>query len=472
MANFKPNKQQLAFLETDGSNVLVSASAGSGKTSTMVQKLVGIISNMKVPITSLLVVTYTNAAASEIKQKLFHEISQKIVASNDVAEKAFLEKQLDSLNNAEIGTLHAICKKLIVKYFYEAGQSPDFTLLSDKESRYLFDMAMSEVIRKHIQSEDEAFFELYDCYNSKRNDSQLRTMISQIYNYKIAKLNYEEWKRDFIDNSYNDDLVNNNVCQKLLSYYQYIVFQYSDKLKHLRSQAEASGYEKYFNFLDVRMQFVDEFKKLQNFESAIKVLNSISFCNKPVKSKNADAGMLVFDEEIEKINSDFGSTIKNMKEDFCIEEDVSNIKESILKAKVIIEELLSIAEEVEVDYAKIKKSKNSMDFNDLEDIMFHLLESDKIISALKDQYKYVFVDEYQDINEKQEAILSKIVSENNYYMIGDVKQSIYGFRQSTPDLFIDAYKKYKNNPELGTSFDMNINFRSDPQILKFNNEIF
>ena len=137
MANFKPNKQQLAFLEADGSNLLVSASAGSGKTSTMVQKLVGIISNLKVPITSLLVVTYTNAAASEIKQKLFNEISQKIVASSDTAEKAFLEKQLDNLSNAEIGTLHAICKKLIIKYFYEVEQTPDFSLLSDKESKYL-----------------------------------------------------------------------------------------------------------------------------------------------------------------------------------------------------------------------------------------------------------------------------------------------------------------------------------------------
>lgn len=472
MANFKPNKQQLAFLEADGSNLLVSASAGSGKTSTMVQKLVGIISNLKVPITSLLVVTYTNAAASEIKQKLFNEISQKIVASSDTAEKAFLEKQLDNLSNAEIGTLHAICKKLIIKYFYEVEQTPDFSLLSDKESKYLFDMAVSEVVRNHIQSDDESFFELYDSYNSKRNDSQLRTMILQIYNYKIAKLNYEEWEEDFIKNSYNDDLLSNNVCQKLLTYYQFILSQYLKKLKDLRIKAETFGHEKYFNFIDMRMQFVDEFKKLKDFETAVKVLNSMSLCNKPTKSKNADVDTIAFDEEIDRFNDDFSKTIKNIKDDFCIEDDISEIKNSILKAKSIIIKLLAITAEVESNYTKIKKSKNSLDFNDLEEVVFKLLESNKITDALKEQYKYVFVDEYQDINEKQEAILSKIVSENNYYMIGDVKQSIYAFRQSSPKIFVDKYDKFAKDGKLNRVINFNVNYRSDKNILEFANFVF
>ena len=119
MAEFKPNIQQQEFLDVGKCNVLVSASAGSGKTSTMIHKLSRIISTEHMPITSLLVVTYTNAAASEIKLKLFNELTSLINATSDLNEKSYLQEQLNNINNAEIGTLHAICKKLIVKYFYK-----------------------------------------------------------------------------------------------------------------------------------------------------------------------------------------------------------------------------------------------------------------------------------------------------------------------------------------------------------------
>ena len=164
MGTFKPNKQQQEFIDSDGSNVLVSASAGSGKTSTMITKLVNLISVSKIDVSSLLVVTYTNAAASEIKLKLYDRLSQLIVDIEDVAEKSYLKQQLDGINNAEIGTLHSICKKLISKYFYELDESPDFKLLTDKnkESQYLFDMAIKNVFNRHISTSDEEFFNLYE----------------------------------------------------------------------------------------------------------------------------------------------------------------------------------------------------------------------------------------------------------------------------------------------------------------------
>ena len=148
---YTPNEEQKLFLDSSNSNVLVSASAGSGKTSTMIQKLMQIILNEHVSVKKLLVLTFTDAAATEIKQKLFNQITEAL-KTVDQKDKEFLNSQLDLINSAEIGTLHSVCKKLIVKYFYEINESPDFSMLSDKESKYLIDYSISSVFEKHIKS--------------------------------------------------------------------------------------------------------------------------------------------------------------------------------------------------------------------------------------------------------------------------------------------------------------------------------
>ena len=147
MADFTPNKEQEDFINSFGKNLLVSASAGSGKTSTMIQKLIKILDDNN-PISSLLVVTYTNAAASEMRLKLYNELNKIISITTNIKKKTFLKEQLDNINNAEIGTLHAICKKIIVKYFYELGVSPDFNLVIDTEQKYLLDMAVNNIFSK------------------------------------------------------------------------------------------------------------------------------------------------------------------------------------------------------------------------------------------------------------------------------------------------------------------------------------
>ena len=160
-----PNDEQIEFINSRKSNVLVSASAGSGKTFTMIQKLIHILTTEKISINSLLVLTFTEAAASEIKQRLYKEISSMLIMSNS-ENRDFLQKQLDNINDAEIGTLHSVCKKLFIKYFYKLELSPDFQILSEKESKYLFDNAINEVLERKILSNDDLFFDLYDCYNA------------------------------------------------------------------------------------------------------------------------------------------------------------------------------------------------------------------------------------------------------------------------------------------------------------------
>lgn len=468
MAEFKPNKEQQIFLDSDKSNLLVSASAGSGKTSTMIQKLIKIIVEKRIGLKELLVLTFTEAAANEIKQKLFIELSLVLAGSNDKSLISYLKKQLEDINNAEIGTLHSVCKKLITKYFYEIEESPDFTLTSDKESKYLLDTAFNHVIMSRINTKDEDFFEVYDCYNSKRNDVTLKSIVLSIIDYINNKPNYIEW----INNTgsvYNTELKNNIACKYLLDYYKDRLKTYLPRIEKL-IDLDSEFTEKYSMWLNIRKQFINEFLDCHDYVQASKILYNIVLMSKPQKSRNASVEDCELDDKMAKFNDDFGDVLKKIKID--IPEDLEKVQQNLINSKSNLDTILQFAYDVKKTYDKIKKKKNSLDFNDLEDKMLDLLEIENVRNILKNTYKYIFFDEYQDINEKQELILSKLVSGDNYYMIGDVKQSIYAFRQSSPHIFISKFNNFIADGVNNKLINFNTNYRSDKNILEFNNLVF
>ena len=467
---FQPNEEQQEFLQSEKCNVLVSASAGSGKTSTMIQKLMQIIIKDKVPIGKLLVLTFTDSASAEIKQRLFAEISDKLSSADDVDRK-FLKEQLDNINSAEIGTLHSVCKKLIVKYFYEINQSPDFSMLSDKESKYLIDYSISSVFEKHIKSKDEKFFELYESYNAKRSDVSLKKMILTLLNYLRNKCDYKTWINDCMTKSFDTNLNKNEVCSFLHEYAKSQVIEYISKLDKCISLCKQASLDKYIKFLYPKKQFIEEILQTNNFLQCVKVLFNSVTIKKPSRSSKADAIELDIDEQVDKLNKQINDTIKNLKVIFISGEEDA-LKDNLETSKSNVLKLMEIVEEIGEEYASLKKNKNVLDFNDLEDKMLQLLQNEDIRKILKDNYQFVFFDEYQDINEKQEMILSYLVSGDNYYMIGDVKQSIYAFRQSSPKIFVNKFYDFSSDGEKNKVINFNKNYRSDRNILDFDNLIF
>lgn len=466
---FQPNEEQQLFLDSKKCNVLVSASAGSGKTSTMIQKLMQILIDDKVSIQKLLVLTFTDAAASEIKQKLFTAITDKIEISQP-EDRAFLKKQLDNINSAEIGTLHSVCKKLIIKYFYEINESPDFGMLSDRESKYLIDIAMNNAFEKYIKSEDLRFFDLYECYNSKRNDTNLKKVLSSLLDYLRNKSNYKEWLNNTIAKSFDTNLDNNTACQFLFKYAKESLQKFTKEMDNLIS-ISSSSFDKYLSFLQQKKQLLDEILCAVNFVQMQKIIFNLPTLIKPRKSAKSSEDELEFDERIDSFNKQLSEEIKNIKAYF-ISGDSNETIESILKSKENVLKMVDIIEDILAEYSRLKKNRNVLDFNDLEDRMLDLLENEKIISILKDNYQFVFFDEYQDINEKQELIISKLVSGDNYYMIGDVKQSIYAFRQSSPKIFVSKFYQYGEDGIKNKVINFNKNYRSDRNILEFDNVIF
>ncbi len=467
---FEPNSEQLEFLNSKNRNVLVSASAGSGKTSSMINKIMLLLCEEHVSIDNLLILTFTEAAASEIKQKLFLELSNLIHDSN-AFDVTFLKKQLDAINTAEIGTLHSVCKKLIVKYFYEINLSPDFYVLSDKESKYLHDMAINTVFERHILSNDEIFFELYDSYNDKRNDTVLRQMIVNLSTYLSNKINSQNWLENTLNTSYETNLDKNPVCNYILSYAKKIIIPCKYKVEELLSYAKENSFDKYVDFLAIKNQLIDEICNLNTFTQLYKVIFNLQTIKKPTKSKNANVDELDFDEKVDKFNKNLNDFIRKIKE-YVIFDNEDDLKKSFKISKLNTQKLVEIEKEVVQTYSSLKQKRNALDFNDLEDKMIELLKIQNIKSILKNNYKFIFFDEYQDINEKQEYILSNIISDNNYYMIGDVKQSIYAFRQSSPQIFVNKFYKFQKDGEKNIVINFNKNYRSDKNILEFNNLVF
>ncbi|MGN0961374.1 MAG: 3'-5' exonuclease, partial [Christensenellales bacterium] len=363
------------------------------------------------------------------------------------------------------------CKKLIVKYFYKIDESPDFSLLSDKDEKYLLDTAIKNVFNNHIISGDDDFFELYDCYNSKRNETQLKSMCLNLYNYKCSKIDYNLWKNEFLNSSYNDDLNINSASNYILEHYQKLFLMFSSSIHKLVQKSVLLGLDKYTNYLNFRLQFIDEINKANNFETAVKIVASLRLPNKPTKSKNANVDEISFDEEVDSFNKLFSEQLRKLKEDIttC---DIEEIRQSISCSRKNVIKLMDIVDEIESNYMSIKKNKNSLDFNDLENKMLILLQDNEVKSTLQNQYKYIFVDEYQDINDKQENILMNLVSGDNYLMIGDVKQSIYAFRQSSPKIFISKYNNFASDGKSNKLINFNANYRSDRNILEFANSVF
>ncbi len=462
MSKFKPTKSQQLFLDSDNKNTLVSASAGSGKTSTMINKLVGLIKN-GVKVKNLLVVTYTNSAGNEMKQKLFNALVEEM--QNQSGENVdFISQQLDDMVNCDIGTLHGICKKIIINYFYVVGQDPSFSLLNEQQSEYMYDNAMTQVFNDYTASNNEEFYSLYTLFNKKRNLSNLKNVVKILHNYLLSKVDALEWRQ----------YVLGECCEKNSISEKYIVKYFIEQLQGLKRELLTvqdkckTDFDYYADYVSDKINFVNALENVANYDEFIRVSNCYEFAKKPrVYSSKLSPSQLELSESADLIISEFNEVVKNIKKT-CVEmtaNDYDNYKQ-------IVKKLFDLVDVVDNEYKSMKKHQNVLDFSDLEHITLEILKNDKVVEVLREKYEYIFVDEYQDINQVQEKIITTIARDNNLYMIGDVKQSIYAFRLSSPEIFIEKFNRFQVDTEKNGLINLNENFRSEENILQFANLIF
>lgn len=459
----KPTKAQQLFIDLRDGNILVSASAGSGKTFTMIEKLVKLVVE-KTDLKKLLVVTYTNASASEMKQRLYARLVEELAQSNDESLKEYISEQIDAIGGSDIGTLHSVCKKILQNYFYVAEIDPAFELITNKEQEYLFDVATTNVFNKLVSSNDETFYNLYSLYNNKRNYNELKIIVKKLYEFSLSKVDYYEWKNYVLNNCCDANLENNMSAKFLVEYYKNVVGGFETPLQHLLCDSD-ENVKKYGEYVKVFIRIITEIKNASSYGELCSLAKSISFPSKPrVNNKNPDD--VIYSDKLGGVVAE----LKKMLEEFCaVVVDYSETELNNMKS--VVSWLFWLKELVESEYKKLKTSRNALDFSDLEHLTLKILQNNVVKQQLQQKYEYVFVDEYQDINQVQEKIITSI-SRNNMNMIGDLKQSIYQFRLSSPEIFVGKYNDYKVNTKNGTVVDLNNNFRSEPNILEFANFIF
>lgn len=462
---------QRDFVKFNSNNVLVSASAGSGKTFTMISKLVDLLVYYDVDVLDLLVVTFTNSAGEELKQKLHKELLKEINrTNNEDVDKTLLYEKLEKINMCDIGTLHSICYKYVLKYFYKCNISPSSTIISEEDVNYLITSSIDKVLLEY--ADDENFYALFSSYLNKRNNIKVINILRNIYTFTQSLPDVEAFKENIINNKDNLNNIDTNISANYILYILKSAFNECEKeFIELKSESLALGLDKYYETIDIILNSINEYKQCPTFSEASKYVYNGFIIPTRRKGKSMDAMQLDFVERYGKLKEGFNKIIKNLKDNF-INPDYNKLLENEALVTQNVNFLLEIVAKIDEEYKKAKQQIDGLDYNDLEHLMLKILDDEKVLQELRSKYKYIFVDEYQDINDFQEQILLKLSNGKNLYMIGDVKQSIYGFRQCTPDIFIEKYITYKKNNLLGTSIDLNKNYRSIDNILQFVNYVF
>lgn len=472
-------KEQQDAIYKKGSNILVAAAAGSGKTAVLVERIIEKILKDKIDIDKLLVVTFTNAAASEMRERVLDAIYKKL---DEEPENENLQRQLILLGKANICTIHSFCLDVIRNNFYEIDLPSNFRIATEEEVSLLKQEVLEDLFESLYEEENENFSKLVDTYTSYRGDEKLKEIILKIYNFiqsfpfpaewleeNIAKFEYKE----------NIDFSKTDFGKILLGEIKEEIIDGINNLKVYRNKTEKHfELEKFTQVLNEDIEKLKEFEKAvdSSWDEAYEFYSMLKFTTWPR-------------QKIDMSLKDEAKSVRDM-----VKENINGISKNILLYKSeeafsdlyemhsILVMLKEVIYNFSENYTAKKRERNIIDFNDIEHFALKILvqkEEDgsytatEVAKKYQEKFEEITIDEYQDSNQVQEFILSMISRSNNIFMVGDVKQSIYKFRGACPKLFLEKYNTYSlTGNELGLKIQLFKNFRSAENVLDFTNKVF
>lgn len=448
-------------IETEGKNILVSAAAGSGKTFVLIKRCIRLVVQNRVPVKRLLVVTFTKDAANEMKSRLFR-------ALEDVEEKDdFIKEQLTDVLSSNISTLHSFCARMLKTYFYEIGLDPSFVLIDEVETASLREKSYQKLVEYAFEKNDNTFFELLDIFSQNRKDKHFKEIIFKFYDFLKTQVDAEGWFFDSLSKNYVSDLDKNKSMSFLLEFFDEEAREFLDLLDGVESAC--LGNESLLKIVVALKNDLTLFAR-PNLDDKLFALRQRPVglrmpAEKTVEDKVCYGEVKSLKEEVKKFFDRFKTTIG------FVGEDEFEKRIEVCKARVV--SLYNYVKLFESIFTEMKEDKLALDFSDLEYKMIELLCKEHVQKSICDSFDFVFVDEYQDTNYVQEEILKRVSRGDNLYMVGDVKQSIYKFRESEPQIFIEKYAALKEKKSSGSvAIDLHENYRSHRNILGFTNQIF
>ncbi|PEL09733.1 helicase-exonuclease AddAB subunit AddA [Bacillus sp. AFS017336] len=480
---------QQKAIDLEGSDILVAAAAGSGKTAVLVERIIQKIIREENPINvdELLVVTFTKASAQEMKERIGVALEKQLVNN---PESDHLRKQASLLNKASISTIHSFCTEVIRSNYYMVELDPNFRTAEEVEIQLLMDEVLEELMEAEYSDDSNlVFFDLVNRYTSDRDDNDLPKLILKLYRHAISNPNPSEFLNTFIHQyDVKDKLVDDiPFIQELKRFIQEDIIACINAYKQALNLIESpDGPIKYFDV------FKEEYSNLEclyhvsekTWEEINIGLQKIAFTRLPIIKKTEG------DQQKKEIAANFRKDVKKKIDDLkekYFSRNINHQLKQIIELKPLVEKLIGLVNNFIVLFKQAKLENGILDFNDLEHYALEILkekeETDQLLPSsvarvYQEKFSEVLVDEYQDTNYVQESILRLITkgtgSDGNLFMVGDVKQSIYRFRLAEPQLFIDKYNLYEkeSNDRTGLRIDLSKNFRSRAEVLDATNFIF
>lgn len=470
-------------------DILVAAAAGSGKTAVLVERIIQKIISVDEPINvdELLVVTFTNASAAEMRHRVGEALEKAI---NENPKSTHLRKQLSLLNRASISTLHSFCLEVIKKYYYLIDIDPGFRIANETEVQLLRDEVLDELFEdEYGQLENESFFQLVDVFSSDRSDIALQEIIGHLYDFANANADPDEYLNK-VSAMYNVDLA---MPIEKLPFIQTLVFEIGLQLEGAKDLAlqgleltklpagpapRAETFTKDIELIDTLISANNK-----SWKDMYEALQTVSFSTLKSCKKDAFDNDLI--EKSKKMRDKSKKIITDLKDELFSRKPDSFLKD-MTEMKYHIETLVALVKKFSVRFTAVKREKGLVDFADLEHLCLQILTAkssdgqflpSEVTLTYRKHFKEVLVDEYQDTNMVQETILKQVSKEReeegNLFMVGDVKQSIYRFRLAEPNLFLGKYTRFQtNNGQTGLRIDLAKNFRSRKEVLSGTNFLF
>ena len=431
--------EQWQAINDSGHNIIVSAGAGSGKTAVLSER---VITNLKkgIHINEMLILTFTKAAAEEMRERIRKKIKKDKSLSNE----------LDLIDSAYITTFDSFALSIVKKYHYLLNISSSVSIIDSSIIEIKKREILEDIFENYYKDRDEKFIKLINDFCIK-DDKEIFNSILKIYN-KICMLdNKEEYLDNYIDNNFNNNKIKKDI-DEYVSIIKNKISEVKDEMYNLSLYVDS-------DYMSKVNELVDSLLNSNTYED---IINS----SKKTLPRLPNGSEEVVKNIKEKINK----LIKEV-DSLCIYDGIKEIEDTIYMTKDYIEIIISIIKDLDMQIFKYKFDNDIYEFNDIAIFAIKVLrENDDVRYELKNYFKEIMIDEYQDTNDLQDIFIS-MIENNNVYMVGDVKQSIYRFRNANPDLFRSKYNDYANNID-GVKIDLNKNFRSREEVLNNINLIF
>ena len=480
----KFTEEQQQVIDLRNRNILVSAAAGSGKTAVLVERIITRLTKDASPLNvdQLLIVTFTEAAASEMKERIHAAIEK---ALEEHPENVHLQRQATLIHQAQITTIHKFCLSVIRDYFHTIDLDPGFRVGEEGELKLLQQDVVCDVLEMAFQEADPQFLSFVECFSTGKDDKNLEELILQLYKFSRSYPNPNTWL-DLCAEQYKiesaEELEAKPYVQELLAEIQDNLSQMKILLEYgIRICETDDGPAAYVKTLNSDLEVLEPLLEARNFTELRNAITGIKWVRMASnKDKTVDERKISL---VKGIREEVKEYTKKLVGNYFYD-DIENLTEDMMYMHSNMQMLSGLVQRFADQFALEKKKKNLIDFNDMEQYALQILTREEdgdfipteVAESYQQKYAEVMIDEYQDSNYVQEAILTSVsgVSNGNYnvFMVGDVKQSIYRFRLSRPELFMGKFNTYSIEDSETQRIDLHKNFRSRREVLDSTNFIF